>query len=266
MSFVRYNQAPSNRLSPSEGASLNNPIEYSLGTETLTMGLTQTLSPKLVNEVRLNGSRQSATTQNVINSTGGAQRPPDSLFFPEGYSSNDSGFSFAVGPSPGLGVGFNGRDGSRQLEIVDNLSWSSGAHQFKAGADYRWFSPVTTVSRFDSIVIFDGIYGPIGCRYGHDSRRHLNFRRYSEHCVCRRSIFGLCPGHMEGASGAHSNLRIAVGSRSGAPGERRASGDPGRNHKFGQSFDRLQCAVRKTVLRYFLVEFSAAIGDWLADT
>jgi hypothetical protein len=72
MSFVRYNRAPSNRLSPSEATSLTNITKYSLGTETLTMGLTQTLSPTLVNEVRLNGSRQSGTT--IMSSTAQAVR------------------------------------------------------------------------------------------------------------------------------------------------------------------------------------------------
>ena len=108
----RYNRAPSNRLAPvadsSSNASSNNITKYSLETETLTIGLTQALSPKLVNEIRLNGSRQFGATQYVINSTGGAQRPPDSLFFPPGYSSNDSEVGFAIGPSPEVALGFNG--------------------------------------------------------------------------------------------------------------------------------------------------------------
>jgi hypothetical protein len=163
MSFVRYNRAPSNRLI--EGAP-SNFKKYSLGTDTLTIGLTQSLTPKLVNEIRLNGSRQFVTVQSFINNTGGAQRPPDSLFFPPGYSSNDSFVSFYVSPSPTLDLGFAQSEGSRQLQIVDNLSWSSGAHQFKAGADYRWFSPVATLYRLDSIVSFSSLYGPSGAYTG----------------------------------------------------------------------------------------------------
>jgi Carboxypeptidase regulatory-like domain len=171
MSFVRYNRAPSNRLAPVADASTddspNNIIKYSLGTETLTIGLTQALSPKLVNEIRLNGSRQFGITQYVINSTGGARRPPDSLFFPPGYSSNDSEVTFGIEPSPGLALGFNGGERARQLQLVDNLSWSSGAHQFKAGADYRWFSPVTILPRFDSpSLIFPSLYDPSGAYTG----------------------------------------------------------------------------------------------------
>lgn len=163
MSFVRYNRAPSDRLIETVPSVVG---KYSLGTDTLTIGLTQALSPKLVHEVRLNGSRQLVTARQAINSAGGAQRPPDSLFFPPGYSSNDSLVSFVVSPAPALTLGFDQREGARQLQIVDNLSYSLGAHQFKSGADYRWFSPVTTLNRLDSIVSFSSLFGPSGADTG----------------------------------------------------------------------------------------------------
>jgi hypothetical protein len=163
-SFVRYNRAPSNRLFETIPSSQEK--QYSLETDTLTVGLTQTLTPKLINEIRLNGSRQFDTVKSFINDTGGAQRPPDSMFFPPGYSSKDSLVSFGVSPAPILDLGFASREGARQVQTVDNLSWSSGAHQFKAGADYRWFSPVATTFRLASIVSFSSLYGPLGAITG----------------------------------------------------------------------------------------------------
>jgi hypothetical protein len=159
MSFARYNRAPSKRLV--EDASLN-AGRYTIGTETLTIGLTQGFTPNLVNELRLNASRQFAASQNGINPAGGAHRPPDSLFFPPGYSSNDSVVFFGVYPAPLRGLGLNEQDRSRQLQTVNNLSYSTGPHQFKAGADYRWFSPVTVLPRLVSVVSFPGLYGPYG--------------------------------------------------------------------------------------------------------
>src|SRR5580704_15275021 len=66
MSFVRYNRAPSDRLIETVPSVVTN---YSLGTDTLTIGLTQALSPKLVHEIRLNGSRQLVTARQAINRT-----------------------------------------------------------------------------------------------------------------------------------------------------------------------------------------------------
>jgi hypothetical protein len=144
---------PSERLSPFNGSPTSNIVKYSLETETLTIGGTQGLTPNLINEVRLNGSRQSATSRYDIDHSGGALRPPDSLFFPPGYSSNDSGVLFGVLPAPLMSIGLSERDRARQLQAVDNLSYSKGPHQFKVGADYRWFSPVTTPLRFLSLVM-----------------------------------------------------------------------------------------------------------------
>ena len=263
MSFVRYNRAPSNRLGPSNG--LSNTFNFSLGTETLTIGLTQAPSPKLVNEIRLNGSRQFGAQQYVINGTGGAQRPSDSLFFPPGYSSNDSSVSFAIAPSPFLSLGFDGREDSRQLQIVDNLSWSLGVHQFKAGVDYRWFSPVTTLGRFGSHFYFSGLYGRSGAYFGTIPAVLLVTAEIPRTAFIVEAFSAYVQDTWKARRGAHANVRIAVGSRSGAPGERRTSCDRRRNHKSGQCFDGSLCAIRKTVLRYLLVEFRAATGNWLAD-
>jgi hypothetical protein len=151
MSFARYSRSPSTRraslpYSPTAA-------KYGMGTETLTIGVTQSLTPNQINEVRLNGSRQFATTEYGVIGAGGAQRPPDSLFFPPGYSSNDSAVLFGVSPAPLMSLGLSERDRARQLQAVDNLSYSKGPHQFKVGADYRWFSPVNTPPRFLSLVI-----------------------------------------------------------------------------------------------------------------
>jgi hypothetical protein len=163
MSFVRYNRAPSKRLG--EDTSFN-AGRYTIGTETLTVGLTQGFTPNLVNEIRMNGSRQFAKSQTDINRLGSAQRPPDSLFFPSGYSSNDSAVVFSVYPASLRALGLSEQDGSRQLQAVGNLSYYMGTHQFKVGADYRWFSPVTTLPRLISIVSFPSLYGPLGAYSG----------------------------------------------------------------------------------------------------
>ena len=160
MLFVRYNRAPSQSGGPADNVS--NPADiqtYALGTETLTLGLTHTVTPNVVNEIRLNGSRQSAGVSAAVRNLLGAESPPDSLLFPAGYSRNDSTFGFGIinSPLPSVLVGFIEQDRSRQMQLVDNLSWSKGAHQFKFGADYRWFSPVQVDPGLVSLLLFSDL-------------------------------------------------------------------------------------------------------------
>ncbi|MEI9972793.1 MAG: TonB-dependent receptor [Ignavibacteriota bacterium] len=114
---------------------------FRIGTDTLTFGLTHTLAPNLVNEIRLNGSRQSAGADDSITTGSGAQRPPDWLFFPSGYSAQDSDVTFGVDGALTILLGKVSLYRARQLQGIDNLSWTVGSHQLKFGVDYRWFSP-----------------------------------------------------------------------------------------------------------------------------
>jgi Carboxypeptidase regulatory-like domain len=171
MSFVRYNRAPSQQLAAA-GGGVSTIGKFTIQTETLTFGLTQILAPNIVNEIRLNGSRESTDSSSSTYAAGGAQTPPDSLFFPPGYSSRDSEASFDVAPAPYIQVGRGYRDRARQLEGLDNFSWNLGAHQLKFGADYRWYSPAETIPRliegFNSPGL-NGSYGPGGEFSGADS-------------------------------------------------------------------------------------------------
>ena len=161
-SFARYNRAPSKRFEPTNDTFFSVLGKTSLETETLTVGLTHTLTPNLVNEIRLNGSRQFSTVEYLFNGAGGAQRPPDSLFFPGAYSSKDSVVEFQISPSRLVAIGLGERDYSRQLQMVENLSYSWGAHRFKVGGDYRYFSPLTILPRLFSAFSFPSVFGPSG--------------------------------------------------------------------------------------------------------
>ena len=169
MSFVRYNRAPSKQLSGSDTfLAINN---YAVETETLTFGLTHILSPNIVNEIRVNGSKVIEKGNVFVDTAGGAQAPPDFLFFPPGYSSKNSYTSFTIDPPDGSGLGTLIELGSvydaqaRQIQGLDSLSWNLGAHQLKFGADYRWYSPQQTFPRLQETLFFDGglygsVYGP----------------------------------------------------------------------------------------------------------
>jgi len=163
MSFARYSRAPSRRLDSGNAPTIAN---FELATETLTAGFTHTATPHLINAIRLNGSRQTALSEFDIHGAAGAQRPPEQVFFPPGYSYKDSEILFGVSPSPLMGFGTNVRNDSRQWQIVDNLSYAAGAHRFRTGVDYRWFAPITILPRFIYLFTFPSIYGPTGVYSG----------------------------------------------------------------------------------------------------
>jgi Carboxypeptidase regulatory-like domain len=171
LSFVRYNRAPAQRLGGVFGASFVR--SYQVNTETLTFGLTETITPRLVNEVRLNASRQDGG--GALQVSAPAVAWAESLFFPPGYSPRDSLATFAIDPAPALGVGQDERNPARQLQGVDHLSAIVQAHQLKFGLDYRWYSPAKTTSRYRGYFLFPDLNVPSGAYNATLSEASLTF-------------------------------------------------------------------------------------------
>ena len=132
--FARYDYAPSNftqRLN-----SLSTTQKTVSNVQTGTVGLNTLIKPALLNEVRWNFSTQNSRTQAALDSFGGAVPPDTSLLLGSFSPSDNSGgfYSFDVGF---YSQGPIARDRTRQFELADDLSFTSGAHQLKFGADYR---------------------------------------------------------------------------------------------------------------------------------
>jgi len=81
-------------------------------------------------------------------------------------SSNDSQAAFQISPAPSIVIGPASSRGARQLQGVDNFSYRLGTHQLKAGADYRWYSPVQRFPRFQNSFSFSSLYGQMGAYSG----------------------------------------------------------------------------------------------------
>ena len=257
--FARYDQSPAEAIVPA-GTIPSNIQHDSIGTQTLTLGLTHIVGPHLVNEIRLNGSRQVATVISTVNRLGGAQQPPDSLFFPSGFTSSDSQVIFNVDPFPAVTIGFDLGDTARQLQAVDNLSLSTGAHQFKFGADYRWFSPAQTEPRLLSDFSTASSYGPTGFSGGPLSLDTGHLCCHSAVCLRHDGFFCLCAGCLEGKSTTYPDVRIALGSRSVSEGERRPGGERNSNRAPEPR------AAGYSAFSDVMVESGATVGVCLADT
>jgi hypothetical protein len=131
--FARYNEAPS------ETASIASPSELdrvSIDTRTVTVGFSMLLGPNLSNSLRANFSRQESDFHAELHAMGGAILPDPALYLGNLGSStneftyqNDDTYYFASGPI--------GNNETKQLNFVDDFSWTKGNHKLKIGADDR---------------------------------------------------------------------------------------------------------------------------------
>lgn len=159
--FARYNYSPSHldQRSPalSSGPVLSLTQSLSSSVHTFTLGLTHVITPAIANEARVNYSNQRVGTVFFVDDFGGAVPLPDSLLFPAGFSSTDSSFGFFI---PGVGQYNQGKSGTneqRQVNLVDNLSVTTGRHQVKFGVDYRWLAPFVSPYSYRQYAQFSGI-------------------------------------------------------------------------------------------------------------
>jgi hypothetical protein len=133
--FGRYNDAPSqiaNRVN-----SLSEVDTTIADTQTVTVGVNMSLSTRLFNALRGNFSTQRAGLSKALDSFGGAVPPDPGLFIgslPPGqtlafFGLADGTESYYFGP--------NANNRTKQLNLVDDLSFTQRSHQLKFGIDYR---------------------------------------------------------------------------------------------------------------------------------
>ena len=153
--FGRYNFSPATSDSRNTRA-MSTFNRIATRTRTLTFGSTQVLSPRMVNETRLNGSIHDGTTRMLFDGFGGGQVLPDADIFPPNVLNGPrrgiitlNGLSLVLGqPFTSISIGTDELFRQRQINFVDDFSYSRGAHQFKFGLDYRWLSPVIAPAGF----------------------------------------------------------------------------------------------------------------------
>jgi outer membrane receptor protein involved in Fe transport len=144
--FGRYNYSPSQiaqrGVGGAGGYSLSTISTTRITTQTTTLGAVWSVTPVIANDFRFNYSRTSAHSFNDLDSFGGAV-PPTSLPLPSPFSPQNSNFTFAILALQGqaLGVGQNGQNLQRQINIVDSTAIQIKSHAVKVGIDFRRLSP-----------------------------------------------------------------------------------------------------------------------------
>jgi Carboxypeptidase regulatory-like domain/TonB dependent receptor-like, beta-barrel len=155
--FGRYNYSPSDSNVRGPFGALSTTELLSTSVHTFTLGLTQSITPHMSNEVRANYSNDRVSSRFRLDSFGGAVPVPDSVLFPSGFSSANSLFEYLI---VGVGEWATGRfatDEQRQVNLIDNLSWSKSTHEFKFGLDYRWLSPFSSPLSYIQFAEFGGV-------------------------------------------------------------------------------------------------------------
>ena len=150
MLFGRYNYAPSSTIQRFSD-SLTSPSLTAVVTQTATGGATSSLTSRIVNDFRANYSRTRSQNSRSLDNFGGGV--PVS-FSPLSSSSftlpADSLLAFTMffSTAPEIRQGNNARNVQRQINLVDAVSFVTGPHQLKFGADYRRLSPTIRPSEY----------------------------------------------------------------------------------------------------------------------
>jgi len=138
--FARYSHAPSYDATRSWEEVENSNV----GMETLTVGATVPLTSAMLNDFRVNWSRDSASDTTSLTDFHGAVVPLTAALFPSSSPySPGTGQALVFFPNAGQEVR-QGRlydNSEQQLNLVDTLSWASRTHLFKFGLDYRRLTP-----------------------------------------------------------------------------------------------------------------------------
>ncbi len=133
--FGRYNNAPSQVANHFD--SLSDVETILANTQTVTVGVNMALSSRLFNALRGNYSTQRAGASFALDSFGGAIPPDPSIFFGPFPPEQTSTFFLFLDGTEQYFLGPNANNRTKQLNFVDDLSFTLGAHQLKFGGDYR---------------------------------------------------------------------------------------------------------------------------------
>jgi Carboxypeptidase regulatory-like domain/TonB dependent receptor len=158
--FGRYDYSPSDleqRGAPFTSTALSTTGSVDSSVHTFTVGLTQLIKPGISNEVRSNYSNHRLGTKFALDNFGGAVPPPNSLLFPPGFSPTNDDFLLLINGAGEYGQGKSATDEQRQVNLIDNLSVTTGSHQLKFGVDYRWLAPFSSPTSYSNFVQFSGM-------------------------------------------------------------------------------------------------------------
>jgi hypothetical protein len=135
--FARYNYAPSDTIGRNANLyTLSTATSRTVDTQTFTFGISLLANMNTTNVFRGNYSTQNANLSSSLDRFGGAI-PPDAATLDGGLNASETYAYFFPFDANIAARGPQGRNRTRQINFVDDLETTKGAHQLKFGADYR---------------------------------------------------------------------------------------------------------------------------------
>lgn len=135
--FARFSHTPS--FSQSRGLGLSTVTTSNMNNTSFTAGTTWLVSNNLISDLRFNFTQTSGGTRRRIDDFGGATVPTLSLS-PSGADPAFNTLTVSIIAAPNVAQVMSGlllAPVVRQLNVVENVTWSFGSHQWKFGGDFR---------------------------------------------------------------------------------------------------------------------------------
>jgi hypothetical protein len=156
--FLRYSLSPSSsERRGSETVSPNILTHQASHSELLTAGLGYILPNGMVNDLRVNYSRSTASSYSIMDSYGGATPLTAAEVFPAGVNSITGSFNLNMLGVAGYSYGGHTANEQQQYNVVDSVTKVQGTHHFKAGLDVRRILVTTDRVPYSEDLSFNGI-------------------------------------------------------------------------------------------------------------
>jgi Carboxypeptidase regulatory-like domain/TonB dependent receptor len=156
--FLRYSLTPaSSERRGSETVSPNVLTHQASHSSLITAGLGNILANGIVNDLRVNYSRTTASSYSIMDNYGGAIPITAGEVFPAGITSATGSFNLNMLGVAGYSYGGHTATEQQQFNVVDSVTKVVGTHHEKAGIDVRRILVTTDRVPYSENVSFNGI-------------------------------------------------------------------------------------------------------------
>jgi hypothetical protein len=133
----------------------------------VTLGAAIVVTPRLINEVHANWTKSGGDSISTLDTFDGSTVPTSSMYsvmFPSQYgaSTKNSMFVFGAygGDTTGIPWGVGWQVGNavantqRQINLIDDVNWLKGEHNFKFGVDWRYLFPIAAPQVYSPMISY----------------------------------------------------------------------------------------------------------------